>query len=104
MAIIPGDPQPAPPTGLGGTVSKNMVPLFWTAPIQQAGVTVNGYGVFRCANAGCPKPPLIATVTATKYTDKPGNGVHFYEVKANDTVNKKAVTSAPSNIIKVVVQ
>ena len=36
--------------------------------------------------------------------DKPGKGVHFYEVKANDTVNGKAVTSAPSNIIKVVVQ
>jgi hypothetical protein len=46
---------------------------------------------------------MIATVAKTAYTDRPSAGTHYYEVKANDKVNGKAVVTAASNIVKAVV-
>jgi hypothetical protein len=104
-ATIPADSQPAAPTGLSvGPISNNRVPLQWNAPPVQAGVTVNGYTVWRGSKPTLPSPSKLATVTNLNYTDaKPLKGKHFYEVKAQDTVARKKVTTEPSNIVVAVV-
>ena len=100
-ATVGQNPVPNPPTGLKvGTIVANNIPLQWNSPIPQSGIVVNAYTVWRGGNPSLPSPSKIATVTATAYTD---NGCKlklcYYEVKATDTMNKKQVITAPSNIV-----
>jgi hypothetical protein len=60
--------------------------------------------VWRGGNPLLPSPSKIATVTATMYIDTnckvtKANPLCYYEVKATDTVNKKQVSTIPSNIV-----
>lgn len=101
-AVVPANPVPNPPTAL--TVGTIVASLKWTAPAPQTGITVASYSVFRGGTATLPSPTKIATVTGTAYTDlKPLKGTHYYEVKANDVKSGAKVTSARSNIVKVVI-
>ncbi len=101
-ATIGSNPVPNPPTGLTvGSIVANTVPLQWQAPAVQPGITVNAYTVWRGGNPSLPSPSKIATVINTSYTDSGCKlKVCYYEVKAQDTVAKKSVTTGPSNIVK----
>ena len=65
------------------------MPLKWTAPKPQPGVTVNAYSVWRGVHPNLPSPTNVATVTATNYEDHPGVGTWYYETKAEDKVGNK---------------
>jgi hypothetical protein len=106
--VIPADGQPATPTGLTvGTIAKNNVPLMWKAPIQQAGVVVDNYWIYRCGDSRCPSPPRVAIVpasqksyTATCTPVAPNvKKTCWFDVKAHDTIAGVFVTSGPSNIV-----
>lgn len=103
-ATIPSDSQPDAPVLNSPTVANNQVHLNWTIA-NQSGITVNSTSLFRCSKPTCPAPPKIATVPypGMAYTDAPGRGTHFYELKANDTVAGRKITTAPSNIQTAVV-
>lgn len=66
------------------------VKLNWTAPVNQPGITVTGYKVYRGTTAGGEGATAHATVTgaaATTYTDAavtPGIS-YFYKVTATAT-------------------
>ena len=100
-ATIGSNPVPNPPTGLTvGTIVSNNIPLQWNAPAPQQGIVVNAYTVWRGGNPSLPSPSKIATITATAYADKGCTlKLCYYEVRATDTVNKKQVVTAPSNIV-----
>jgi hypothetical protein len=75
--------------------------LQWNAPAEQAGVVVDAYTVWRGGKPGLPSPAKIATVTNTFYVDSNCElKVCYYEVKAQDTVGKTRVNTAPSNIVE----
>jgi len=108
------EPDSAAPTGLtvGALIATN-VPLDWRAPTSQVGVETVSYSVWRCSQSSCPRPPKIATVDAplSAYTDTgciPKVGatqrICYYEVRANDLIAGVMETSAPSNIVKAIVQ
>jgi hypothetical protein len=100
-AVIPGDPQPAAPTGLtSGPISGNKVPLRWNAPAPQPGVTVDGYNVFGCSEDACPDPPKIAKTTVPNFVAVCTHASKHcpYVVSANDTQNGKSVVTPKSNI------
>jgi fibronectin type 3 domain-containing protein len=102
-ATIPGNPVPAPPTGLTvGTITATNVPLQWSAPVNQAGMSTVSYSVFDCWEANCPSPSPAGTTTATSYTANctHDNKLCYFEIKANDLVNGAKVLTAASNIVK----
>lgn len=105
-AVIPANPVPNPPTGLTvNQIVAGKVELEWNAPEQQAGITVNCFDMFRCGQRNCISPKKIGDcIHPTSYTDSPGVGFHWYEVKAEDTVAKKNVETAASNIIEAIVK
>ncbi len=113
-AVVGSSPIPGAPTGLtvGALIATN-VPLDWQAPTSQVGVETVSYSVWRCSQASCPRPPKIATVSAplSAYTDTgciPKVGatqrICYYEVRANELIAGVMETSAPSNIVKAIVQ
>jgi hypothetical protein len=105
-AVVGVNPVPNPPTGLTvGTIVAETVPLNWSPPVPQSGVTVKSYNVYNCHIPTCPSPPLIATTTATAYTALCGYPkACYFMVRANSLVNGKTVQSGPSNVVKVVAQ
>jgi hypothetical protein len=73
----------SPPTGVGASISAatTSVTVTWTAPGDDGGSPVDGYQVFRSTTPG-QQGTLLATVTATTYTDTtavPGI-TYFYAV------------------------
>ena len=110
MAVVGSSPIPGAPTGLTvGTIIATNVPLDWSAPVD--GLTPASYGVYRCVKSTCPAPPRIATVNRTAFTDtgcvptnRVGRRTCYYEVRANDLIAGKLVTSGPSNIIEAIVR
>jgi hypothetical protein len=109
-AVVGASPIPGAPTGLTvGTIIATNVPLDWIAPVD--GLTPASYGVYRCSKSTCPAPPKIATVNSTAFTDTgcvPTNRVGirtcYYEVRANDLIAGKLVTSGPSKIVEAIVR
>jgi len=109
-AVVGASPIPGAPTGLTvGTIIATNVPLDWIAPVD--GLTPASYGVYRCVKSTCPAPPKIATVNSTAFTDTgcvPTNRVGiracYYEVRANDLIAGKLVTSGPSKIVEAIVR
>jgi hypothetical protein len=99
------DSGPAAPTGLGvGTISKNGIPLFWTAPQTQGGFTPVAYEIVRGVMPTLPAPQMIAIVpssTMTSYTDTGCTGKCYYAVRAYviDGTSKFS-TTANSNIVQ----
>jgi hypothetical protein len=102
-ATIPGNPVPAPPTGLTvGTITATNVPLQWNAPAWVVpGYSLTGYGIYNCSEATCPGPPLIGSTTATNYSALPNKERPYYLIRATYVNPKgKTVDSADSNIVK----
>ena len=72
------------------SVSAGAVQIDWTAPANTSGLT--GYKIERCGSASCTYTTLVASQTATTYTDAtavPGTG-YVYRVT---TVGTNAVAS-----------
>lgn len=110
--LIPPDGQPPTPTGLtAGPIANNQVPLFWNAPLVEAGVTVKSYSLWRGSKPTLPAPGRIATILAPTqtYIDKGCVPVPpattrkcYYEARANDVIAGLNVLSGPSNIAQAI--
>lgn len=103
-AVVGTNPIPNPPQALTvGTIVAG-VHLKWTPPVAAAGTILVSYSVWRGGSSTLLSPTKIATVKIASYVDlTPLKGTHYYEVKANDTVNGVAKVSKASNIVKVIV-
>jgi hypothetical protein len=98
-AIIPNSPTAL----VVGRVAYIKVPLYWTAPAPQPGVTVISYNVYGCVASGCVFPSLIVTgLTFTSCVVKctQPDQKCFYQVRANVTVDGQAMVSGPSNVVR----
>jgi hypothetical protein len=106
-AVIPADPQPAPPTGLTvGTVAINDVPLHWLPPVNQTGFGVMAYELVRGGDPILSSPSIIAVLPSwtISYTDPGCLTTCYYAAKAYDIKSDNSfVVSQNSNIVKAIV-
>jgi chitodextrinase len=89
-------PVPTVPTGLAATaIATGSITLTWTASTESQGTGVGGYAVYRNGT-------LIATTTATGYTDSPLRALtsYSYQVAAFDRATPANVSalSAPLSV------
>ena len=110
---------PTAPSSLNATaISGGQINLGWTAATDNSGVA--GYGLERCAGAGCSNFVQVATPSGTSYSDiglSPGT-TYSYRVRATDlvgnagpyspvasatTVSDATPPAAPSSLMATVV-
>jgi hypothetical protein len=107
--VIPADAAPNPPTGLAaGTISKNQVPLFWNAPVQQNGYDVLATEIFRGTTPALLTAPRIGYAPSwqTSFTDQSpckSKATCYYKVEALSLFEDYTLLppSVASNIVKV---
>jgi len=86
---------PTPPTGLSATATgSTSIALSWTASTDNVGVT--GYEVERCTGAVCSTFALVATPTATSYSDTglTARTRYRYRVRAVDDAGNRSAYSS----------
>jgi fibronectin type 3 domain-containing protein len=91
-ATISDATPPSAPTNLVATPSGSTINLSWTASTDNVGVT--GYRVQYCAGSGCSSFALLATTTATTYSDvnlSPGS--YSFRIKAIDAAGNASAFS-----------
>ena len=74
--------EPSAPLGFAGAYASNQVALSWTAPMTDHGFQVNGYNIYRGANAG-GETFLASVGNVLSYVDTaPAAGTNYYVVNA----------------------